>query len=86
MKLTAFKSTTVKVLAAATLAGALLTAAAPAAEAQWHVGFRVGGPVYVAPRPAPVVIYGGPAYYGYYGHRDDWRFRHDRDYRYGFRR
>jgi hypothetical protein len=88
MKHTALQSKALKVLAAATLAGALLTAAAPAAEAQhFAVGVRVGGPVffgprYVAPAP-PVVVYGGPGFYGYYGH-PDWRFRHD--YRYGWRR
>jgi len=82
MKTTAFKTTAIKVLAAATLAGALLTAAAPAAEAQWHVGVRIGGPVYVA--PAPVVVYRpGWGYYDRdhrYFDRDDRRF--DRDDRF----
>jgi hypothetical protein len=74
-----------KVLAAATLAGAMLTAAVPAAQAQRvvvgvGVGYRhfapappvrfYGGPVYRGP------VYGGPVYdYGYY-HRD-WRYRHE---------
>ena len=68
----------VKVLAAATLAGAVL-AAAPAAEAQ-RVVVRYGGPRYFAPAPRvviapPVVVYGRPGFYGY-DHRD-WRFHHE---------
>jgi hypothetical protein len=62
------KFNAVKVLAAATLAGGLLVAAAPAAQAQRVVvGFRgprvfYGGPrVVVAP---PVVAYGAPYYAG----------------------
>ena len=63
-KLTCIKSTAVRVLSVAALAGAVLTAAAPAAQAQ-HVSFgiQVGGPRYVAPAP---VYYGqtyGPGYY-----------------------
>ena len=81
----------VKVLAAATLAGGLLVAAAPAAQAQRVVvgyrGARVfyGGPrVVVAP---PVVAYGNPYYaapvygptvgVGFYG-RGGWDRDHDR--------
>jgi hypothetical protein len=56
MKLTQVKSTAVRVLAAATLAGAILIAAAPAAEAQhFAIGVQIGGPRYVAPAP---VYYG----------------------------
>jgi len=81
----------VKVLAAATLAGGLLVAAAPTAQAQRVVvgyrGARVfyGGPrVVVAP---PVVAYGNPYYaapvygptvgVGFYG-RGGWDRDHDR--------
>ncbi len=67
-KVKGMKFNAVKVLAAATLAGGLLVAAAPAAQAQrFAVGYRggprvfYGGPrVVVAP---PVVAYGAP--YGY---------------------
>jgi hypothetical protein len=65
-KVKGMKFNAVKVLAAATLAGGLLVAAAPAAQAQRVVvGFRgprvfYGGPrVVVAP---PVVAYGDPYY------------------------
>jgi len=85
------KFNAVKVLAAATLAGGLLVAAAPAAQAQRVVvGFRgprvfYGGPrVVVAP---PVVAYGDPYYagpvygptvgVGFYG-RGGWDRDHDR--------
>ena len=86
-KVRGMKVNAVKVLAAATLAGGLLVAAAPAAQAQrFVVGYRgprvyVGGPrVYVGP---PVAY--GPGFYGGYGYRhDDWRFRHD-GYRRGWR-
>jgi hypothetical protein len=55
-KLTCVKSTAVRVLAAATLAGAALIAATPAAEAQhFAIGVHIGGPRYVAPAP---VYYG----------------------------
>ena len=82
----------VKVLAAATLAGGLLVAAAPAAQAQrFVVGYRggprvfYGGPrVVVAP---PVIAYGNPYYaapvygptvgVGFYG-RGGWDRDHDR--------
>ncbi|WP_158788881.1 hypothetical protein [Granulicella sp. L46] len=67
-KVRGMKFNAVKVLAAATLAGGLLVAAAPAAQAQRVVvGFRgprvfYGGPrVVVAP---PVVAYGAPYYAG----------------------
>ena len=70
-KLTGMKGKAVRVLAAATLAGAFLTAASPKAQAQ-HVVIGIGGGYYA---PGPVVgYYGGPAYgqpysYGqpYYG-------------------
>jgi hypothetical protein len=81
-KLTSLKSNAVRVLAAATLAGAVL-AAAPAAQAQqFGFGVRIGGPRYYAPPPP---FYGRPAYpYGFYGydhrHFDDWRFHHDHRY------
>ena len=85
-KLTGMKSNAIRVLAAATLAGAVLAVAAPAAQAQ-RVVVRYGGPRYFAPAPRvviapPVVVYGQPGFYGY-DHRD-WRFHHDA-YR-GFRR
>jgi hypothetical protein len=67
-KVKGMKLNAVKVLAAATLAGGLLMAAAPAAQAQRVVvGFHgsrafYGGPkVMVAP---PVVAYGAPYYAG----------------------
>ena len=88
-KLTCMKSKAVRVLAAAALAGGILTAAAPAAQAQrFAVGVRIGGPVYVAPRP-PVYYGPGPVYVApwRYGHPGwapyDGRFY--RDHR-GFRR
>jgi hypothetical protein len=58
-KLTCVQSKVVRALAAATLAGAVLTAAAPAAQAQqFSVGVQIGGPRYVAP------AYGyGPSFY-----------------------
>jgi hypothetical protein len=77
-KLTGMKSNVVRVLAAATLAGAVLAVAAPAAEAQ-HVVVRFGGPRVFVPAP-PVRFYAGPVYAPEYYHRD-WRYRHD-----GFRR
>jgi hypothetical protein len=68
-KVRGLKFNAVKVLAAATLAGGLLVAVAPAAQAQrFVVGYRggprafYGGPrVVVAP---PVVEYGSPYYAG----------------------
>jgi hypothetical protein len=80
-KLQGIKSTAVRALAGIALAGAVL-AAAPAAQAQ-RVVVGFGGPrVYVA--APPVRFYGRPAYGPeFYGYRhDDWRFRHDHDYRY----
>lgn len=71
-KLTCMKGKAVRVLAAGMLAGAVLAAAAPAAEAQrFAVGVRIGGPAYVAP---------APGYYGYgygygYGDRGYWERR-----------
>lgn len=61
------KFNAVKVLAAATLAGGLLMAAAPAAQAQRVVvGFRGPRVFYGGPRvvvaPPPVVAYGNPYY------------------------
>jgi hypothetical protein len=93
-KLTCVKSTAVRVLAAATLAGAVLIATAPAAEAQHSaVGVQIGGPRYVAPAP---VYYGNDR--GYIENRrfeekrrhDEWvrqqefarRERFDRDHRF----
>jgi hypothetical protein len=85
-KVRGMKVNAVKVLAAATLAGGLLVAATPAAQAQrFVVGYRgprvfVGGPRVFVGQP----VY-GPAFYGGYGYRhDDWRFRHD-GYRRGWR-
>ena len=75
-KLTGRKLKGMGVLAAATLAGAVLMAGAPAAQAQrFGIGVQFGGPRYYAPAP-PVAVYGGagygygaPAVYGngYYG-------------------
>jgi hypothetical protein len=91
-KLTFLKSKSVRFLAAATLAGAALTAAVPAAQAQhFAVGVRIGGPRYFAPPPpvvvygGPTVVYGGPAYayggrayaYGYDHRFDNARFHHE---------
>jgi hypothetical protein len=79
MKLTTFttalRNNTVKLLAGAALAGAVLTAA-PAAQAQRIVfGIGFGGPRFYRPAP-PVIVYGGPGYYGY-RHFDGWRDRDD---------
>lgn len=61
-KLTCVESTAVRILAAATLAGAVLIAAAPVAEAQhFSVGVQIGGPRYVAPAP-PVYYDREPVY------------------------
>lgn len=73
-KLTGMKFNVVGVLAAATLAGAVLVAGTPAAQAQqFGIGVQIGGPRYYAPAP-PVAVYGGygynaPVVYGngYYG-------------------
>ena len=68
-KLTGMKFKVVGVLAAATLAGAVLVAGTPAAQAQgFGFGIRIGGPRYYAP-PPPVAVYGrlgyrGPVVYG----------------------
>jgi len=79
--MTSMKSNAVRMLAAATLAGAALTAAAPAAQAQ-RIVIGVGGPRYFAPAPPPVFFH-GPVYGYGFDHRryEDWRFHHD-----GFRR
>ncbi|HEY4354335.1 MAG TPA: hypothetical protein VGN16_01195 [Acidobacteriaceae bacterium] len=93
-KLTCIKGNAIRVLAATVLAGAALTAAAPAAEAQhFAVGVRIGGPRYVVPAPA---YYGnGYGYPGYWERRrieeerareaairrDEWARHHD-GYRY----
>lgn len=74
-KLTGIKRNALRVLAAATLAGAFLAAAAPAAQAQRIVvGVGFGGPRRFVPAP-PVRFYGGPVYA--YGYHPDWRFHHD---------
>jgi uncharacterized membrane protein len=90
MKLTnVLQNKAMKAMAAVTLAGAMLTAAVPAAQAQRVVvGVRFGGPRYIAPLP-PVRVYGGPVFYGGpvygygYDHRD-WRYHHEY-YRRGWR-
>jgi hypothetical protein len=92
---TMLKANAVKVLAATALAGALFTAAAPAAQAQ-HVAFgvQIGSPAYYGPRyVAPPVVYGHRDFYDPYAydHRDwDVRYHHnfDRrdDYRHDFDR
>jgi uncharacterized membrane protein len=79
------KMRTIGLLAAATLAGAVLTAAAPAAQAeQFGVGIRIGGPRYFAPVPPPRVYVAPPYGYPLYGYgwrpREEWRLHH------GFRR
>ena len=78
-KLTCMKGKAVRVLAASALAGAVLSAAAPAAQAQqFGIGVQFGGPRYYAPPPPPPRVYGGyvqgygPGYRPYYG---DWRYR-----------
>jgi hypothetical protein len=82
MKLTTvtamLKSNAVKLLTGAALVGAVLTAAAPAAQAQRvFFGVHVGRPAYYGPRyyapPPPPVFYGHP---GFYGPRYDWRYHH----------
>lgn len=68
-KLTFLKGKAVRVLAASALAGAVLTAAAPAAKAQhFAIGVQFGGPRYVAPAP-PVYGYGYGYAPGYWEHR-----------------
>jgi hypothetical protein len=77
---TALKHNAIKMLAGAALAGAFLTAAAPAAQAQRvFFGVHFGGPRYYAPPPPPV-FYGHPGFYGprfepRYEYRD-WRYHH----------
>ncbi len=77
-KLTCMKSKVIRVLAAATLAGAVLTAAAPAAKAQHVVfGIQYGGQPY-----AQQGYYGQQydnGYYSGYGdqRRDEWRRRQE---------
>jgi hypothetical protein len=85
-KLTSMKSSVVKVLAATALAGAVLVAAAPAAQAQRVVvGVRFGGPRYVVAPPAyGYPAYVGPRYYGWHGHEDFYRGRYG--YRHDYRR
>ena len=95
-KLTQMKSGTTRILAAAALATAALTAAAPAAHAQhFAVGVRIGGPFYPAPRvivpvgPRFVGPVYGPAYGpGFYGPRfhEDWRAREFYFHHDGYRR
>ncbi|HEY5213121.1 MAG TPA: hypothetical protein VIJ38_08880 [Acidobacteriaceae bacterium] len=95
-KLTGMKFNVYGVLAATTLAGAVLAAGAPAAQAQrFGVAVRIGGPRYYAPAP-PVAVYGGYGYsapvvygngYAYgpvYGDRDGWRGDDRRDDRRGW--
>lgn len=84
-KLTGIQRNALRVLAAATLTGAFLAAAAPAAQAQRiAVGVGFGGPRYFVPAP-PVRFYGGPVYaYGYGYGRDFYRrdfYRPDFDHR-----
>ncbi len=83
-KLTCLKGKAVRVLAAGALAGAVLSAAAPAAQAQrFAFGVQFGGPRYYAPAPPRVYGYGyggyAPGYYGSYYQRPyyggDWRYR-----------
>jgi hypothetical protein len=61
-KLTVLKSTTVRALAVATLAGGAFISIAPAAHAQrFVVRAQIGTPRYFAPAP-PVVVYTRPDY------------------------
>ena len=73
-KLTSMKSSAFRIAAAATLAGAALIAATPAAHAQ-RIVVGIGGPAYYAPAPPVVYGYGYPGYYGprYYGYGYGWR-------------
>ncbi len=79
-KLTCMKGKAVRVLAAGALAGAVLTAAAPAAQAQrFGIGVQFGGPRYFAPPPPPPRVYGYGYYNGYYPgfhpyYGGDWRY------------
>jgi hypothetical protein len=91
-KLTCIKGKAVRVLAAGLLAGAVLTAAAPAAQAQrFAFGVQFGGPRYYAPPPPPAYGY-GYGYGGYYEHRrwEEERAReayyHHREWREGYGR
>jgi hypothetical protein len=95
-KLTCMKGKAVRVLAASALAGAVLSAAAPAAQAQQIAfGVQFGGPRYYAPPPPPVRVYdygyyrGYPAYTRPYGY-SDWRYhnyvRHEEFERYRYDR
>jgi hypothetical protein len=85
-KIRGMKLNAVRVLAAATLAGAVLVAAAPAAQAQ-RVVVRFGGPrvFYAGPRVVvapPVAVYGAPytagPVYGSVGFYGRGRWDHDR--------
>ncbi len=77
-----------KVLGGLLVAGAALTAAAPAAKAQVAFGVTVGGPRYYAPVPRPVYrpyAYGyvAPAYpvYGYAAPAYGWDRRRYEEWR-----
>ena len=88
-ELTSSKTRVLSVAGGLALAGAMLTAAAPAADAQqFGIGVQFGGPRYVAPVPPPVYrgypagVYAPRNEYGYvapgyWDHRrfDDWRSR-----------
>lgn len=77
--LASIKGNAVRVLAAGMLAGAVLTAAAPAAKAQhFAVGVQFGAPAYVPPPPPRVYGYG--AYPGYWEHRR-WEQERERERR-----
>ena len=92
-KLTGGKVKVLGLMGGLALAGAVMTVAAPKAEAQVAFGVRIGGPRYYAPVPAPV--YGGygyaaptyeyaaPAYpaYGYAAPAYRWDRRHDGEWR-----
>ena len=79
-KLTCMKGKAVRVLAASALAGAVLTAAVPAAKAQqFAFGVQFGGPRYYAPPPPPPRVYGYGYGYGY--HPDYWQARRYEEFR-----
>ncbi len=76
-KLTGIQGKAVRVLAAGMLAGAVLTAVAPAAQAQqFGVGVQFG-PRY-APVPPPRFGYGYGPHYGYPGYWEHRRFEDER--------
>ncbi len=69
-KLTGGRAKVFGMLGGLALAGVVMTAAAPKADAQVAFGVRIGGPRYYAPAPVPPPVYRSygyvaPAYSGY---------------------